>query len=180
MSRHSTRRSAWSILFVSAIALLLVAFLAACGSDTSSEATATKTTTGGAAATSPSGSASGTSTTAPAASTGSPDASVANAGAIGSCLQEKTTPAMIQDLRDGKTDTATEVYRSCLETALPSSLVAQVEPIIQQTADCGVTASKDLTDADVQKIESGDQATIQSLTQATLTCVSDQLGIPLQ
>ena len=121
-----------------------------------------------------------TATTSPAGTTASPATGMGEVGAIGTCLKEKTTPAMVQELRDGKTDSATGVYRDCLETALPASLVAQAEPIIQQTADCGVTASKDLTDADVQKIESGDQETIQTLTQSTLACVSGQLGVPLQ
>lgn len=168
MSTRTTNRSIWSMLLLSAVAVLLVAVLAACGSDSADEATSTSAATGSTAATSPAG------------TTSSPATGMGEAGAIGSCLQEQTTPAMVQELRDGKTDTATGVYRDCLETALPASLVAQAEPIIQQTADCGVTASEDLTDEQMQQIETGDQATIQSLTQATLTCVSDQLGVPLQ
>ncbi|HMM43307.1 MAG TPA: hypothetical protein PKA95_15555 [Thermomicrobiales bacterium] len=168
MPTRTTNRSIWSMLLLSAVAVLLVAGLAACGSDSTDEATATSATTGSTAATSPAGTAA------------SPATDMGEVGAIGSCLQEQTTPAMVQELRDGTTATATGVYRDCLETALPASLVAQAEPIIQQTADCGVTASKGLTDEQMQQIEAGDQATIQSLTQSTLACVSDQLGIPLQ
>lgn len=168
MSTRTANHSIWSKLLLSAVAVLLIAVLAACGGDSTDDATATSVTTGS------------TATTSPAGTTASPATGMGEVGAIGTCLQEKTTPAMVQELRDGKTDSATGVYRDCLETALPASLVAQAEPIIQQTADCGVTASKDLTDADVQKIESGDQETIQTLTQSTLACVSDQLGVPLQ
>lgn len=175
MSMRTTHRPIWSVLLFGAVAVLLITFLAACGSDSNNDdATATATTV----------TASGVATKASSAATsvmsGSPLAGVAEAGSIGACLQEKTTPELVQDLRDGNTDSATDVYRSCLETALPAALVAQVEPIIEQTAQCGVTASKDLTDADMEKIQQGDQATIQTLTQSTLTCVSDQLGVPLQ
>ncbi len=171
MSRRTTRRPVWSALLLSAVAVLLIAVLAACGSDDDEESAATMTTGGMATA---------ATDAATSVMSGSPVAGEAEAGAIGTCLQEQTTPEMVQELRDGQTESATEVYRGCLEESLPAALVAQAEPIIQQTADCGVTASKDLTDEQMQQIESGDEATIQQLTQSTLTCVSDQLGIPLQ
>lgn len=169
MPSSTTRRSIWSVLLMSAVALLFVSFVAACGSDDDEDEPAATTETAAATATT------GTSGT-----TASPATGGIQVGAIGACLQEQTTPEMVQELRDGQTDAATEVYRTCLETALPASLVAQAEPIIQQTADCGVTASQGLTDEQMQEIENGDEATIQLLTQETLTCVSDELGVPLQ
>lgn len=98
---------------------------------------------------------------------------------IGACFEENTTGEMVTDLREGNTESAEEVYRTCLEGALPAGLVAQLDPIIENAAECGSTAAQDLSDADVEAIESGDQATIENLTQDTLDCVSQELGIPL-
>lgn len=173
MPTRIAHRPITSALLLSAGALLLVAFLAACGGSASSTATTAPTpmaTTGAATESTPS-----TST----GTTASPGIG-AQAGSIGACLQENTTSQLVQDLRNGNTDSATEIYRTCLETALPPALVSQLTPIIQQTATCAETASKNLTDAQMQQIENGDQATIRDLSQSTLTCVSDQLGVPLQ
>jgi hypothetical protein len=101
-------------------------------------------------------------------------------GQIGSCIQENTTANVLTDLRAGKTDSAKTVYQDCLKTQLPSTMVDQLDPIINTAAQCGVTASKDLSDADMKKIEdTGDPTLIQQVTVSTVQCVSDTLGIQL-
>lgn len=185
-------RSRLSVFSYLLIAVLALSLTAACGSDDDDDAdtdtdagtTTTATTgTGGTTATQAGDAATETEDEATeetdADATTSGGGGAAEVGAIGSCLQENTTGDMVTELREGNTESAEEVYRTCLEDALPAGLVAQLDPVIDNAAECGSTAAQDLSDADVEAIEGGDEAAIQSLTQDTLTCVSEELGIPL-
>ena len=103
-----------------------------------------------------------------------------DAMAIGACLQDSTTGDIVTDLRDGNTESAEGMYRDCLSDALPASMVSQLDPIIEQAGTCGSDAAADLSDDDVAAIEEGDEAKIQQVTNATLECLSTDLGIDLQ
>lgn len=175
------------------LAILAVTLFAACGSDdgedsgadTGAATTTTSTTgTGSTTATQAGDEATEAGDDATEETDAGADATTsgggaAEVGAIGACLQENTSGEMVTELRAGNTTSAEEVYRTCLEDALPAGLVEQLDPVIQNAAECGSTAAQDLSDADVQSIEGGDEAAIQSLTQDTLACVSEELGIPL-
>ncbi len=175
------------------IAVLVLSLAAACGSDdeddadTDTDAGTTTTATagtGGTTATEAGDEATEAGDDATEETDADADATTsgggaAEVGAIGSCLQENTTGEMVTELREGNTESAEDVYRTCLEDALPAGLVEQLDPVIENAAECGSTAAQDLSDADVAAIEGGDQGAIQSLTQDTLTCVSEELGIPL-
>lgn len=187
-----SERSRLSVFSYLLLAVLVLTLAAACGSDDEDDAdtdtgggtTTTATTgTGGSAATQ-AGNATETEDEATEETDADADATTsgggaAEVGAIGACLQDNTTGEMVTELREGNTESAEEVYRTCLEDALPAGLVAQLDPVIENAAECGSTAAQDLSDADVEAIEGGDESTIQSLTQDTLACVSEELGIPL-
>lgn len=191
MSTRPFKRLRWSVFSFAAIAILLMTVLVACGSSNDkANPTNTSSSSSGAATTatkSTGATTSGTTTTMSGTpeTTGSATGSMASPsmqqlGQIGTCIQDKTTPELVDDLRAGNTDSAKQVYSDCLKTQLPSTLVDQAQPIIDNAAECGVTASKELSDADVQRIqETQDPALIQQLTQNTLQCVSDSLGIQL-
>jgi hypothetical protein len=164
-----THRSFWSTFSIALIGFLMLTLVAACGSDddsddTDSSTTSTQTTSN-----------SSTDTDATAGTDG-----MAGAMAIGACLQDSTTGDIVTDLRDGNTDSAEGMYRDCLGDALPESMVSQLDPIIEQAGTCGSDAAADLSDDDVAAIEDGDQAKIQQVTNATLECLSSDLGIDLQ
>lgn len=187
-----SERSRLSVFSYLLLAMLVLTLVAACGSgngddaatDTGGGTTTTATTGSGESAATRAGNATETEdeateeTDAGAGATTS-GGGAAGVGAIGACLQENTSGEMVTQLRDGNTESAEAVYRTCLEDALPAGLVAQLDPVIQNAAECGSTAAQDLSDADVTAIEGGDAAAIQSLTQDTLACVSEELGIPL-
>jgi hypothetical protein len=158
----------------------MLSLVAACGSDsddsddtdtnTTTETTSTETTSGG---------------TTDATSADTDEATVASgdmddAMAIGLCLQGSTDGDIVNDLRDGNTESAEDMYRECLGDALPESMVSQLDPIIEQAGTCGSDAAADLSDEDVAAIEAGDEAAIQDITTATLECLSADLGIELQ
>jgi len=105
---------------------------------------------------------------------------MADAMAVGACLQENTTGDIVTDLRNGDTGSTEDMYRKCLGDVVPESMQSQLDPIVEQAGQCGTTAAEDLSDDDVTAIENGDQAKIQELTTATLECVSSDLGIDLQ
>jgi hypothetical protein len=176
-----THRSWLSTFSIALIGFLMLSLVAACGSDdddgddtdtntTTTETTSTETTSG--------------STTDP-TSADTDDATVASgdmddAMAIGLCLQDSTNGDIVNDLRDGNTESAEDMYRECLGDALPESMVSGLDPIIEQAVTCGSDAAADLSDEDVAAIEAGDEAAIQDITTATLECLSADLGIELQ
>lgn len=100
-------------------------------------------------------------------------------GMIGMCFEANTDAQMIEDLQAGDTATAEEVYTSCLQDVLPPALVADLEPVIAQAADCGTVAAQDLTESDLAEIEAGDRTAIEQVSAGTLECLSDELGVPL-
>lgn len=169
------------------IAVLVLTLAAACGSegdddaDTDGDAVTTTTTATEpvTAATEAGDAATEDTDDADADATTPADSAAGSVTSIGECFEENTDGDMVSDLRDGNTESAEAVYRTCLETALPPALVAQLDPIIENAAECGSTAAEGLSDADVEAIENGDEATIEGLTQDTLDCVSEELGIPL-
>lgn len=181
------QRPRWNLLSFAVVALLVLSLGIACGSDgnedgddagsgnTSGAVTATRSTsgtTGGTSNTPATGS--GTSST-PATGSGSTGAmSSAELGAIGACFMEGTSEDVLTDLRDGETGSAEEMYRACLEESLPENLVDQLDPIIEQAADCGTTAAEGLSDEEL-----ADPGVAEIVTVATLDCVSDELGIDL-
>jgi hypothetical protein len=170
------------------IGFLMLTLVAACGSDddegddTDDSTTTTQTTSGGSAdSTEPASddtddSATEADTDDGTAASGDMD----DAMAIGACLQESTTGDIVNDLRDGNTESAEEMYRECLGDALPESMVSQLDPIIEQAGTCGSDAAADLSDEDVAAIEEGDETAIEGITTATLECLSADLGIDLQ
>jgi hypothetical protein len=178
-----THRSWLSTFSIALIGFLMLSLVAACGSDdgddddtdsntTTTETTSTETTSG--------------STDPTSADTDDTDDATASSGdmddamAIGLCLQESTDGDIVNDLRDGNTESAEDMYRECLGDALPESMVSQLDPIIEQAGTCGSDAAADLSDEDVAAIEAGDEAAIQDITTATLECLSADLGIELQ
>jgi|GEM_PF-2322233 len=181
LSQHLTRRSWMGTVGIALIAVLMFSLLAACGSDddgddsdpTAAATTATGSTGGGASTTEADTTPADTSDMTPAGDMG-------DAMAIGLCLQQSTTGDIVTDLRDGNTESAEDMYRDCLGSALPESLVSQLDPIIEQAGTCGTEASADLTDDDIAAIEDGDQATIGQITNDTLECLSAELGVDLQ
>ena len=190
MFHRLAERSRVSVFSYLLLAMLVLTLVAACGSGNGDDAA---TTTGGETTTTATAGSGGSAATQAGNATETEDdateetgadatasgGGAAGVGAIGACLQENTSGEMVTELRDGNTESAEAVYRTCLEDALPAGLVAQLDPVIQNAAECGSTAAQDLSDADVTAIEGGDAAAIQSLTQDTLACVSEELGIPL-
>ena len=190
MFHRLAERSRVSVFSYLLLAMLVLTLVAACGSGNGDDAA---TTTGGETTTTATAGRGGSAATQAGNATETEDdateetgadatasgGGAAGVGAIGACLQENTSGEMVTELRDGNTESAEAVYRTCLEDALPAGLVAQLDPVIQNAAECGSTAAQDLSDADVTAIEGGDAAAIQSLTQDTLACVSEELGIPL-
>lgn len=179
MTDRLTQRSFWSTFSIALIGFLMLTLLAACGSDSDDDDADSGTTT---TATTSTGS---RDTTGTATETGTDDATATSGGmgdamAVGACLQEGTTGDVVTDLRDGDTASAEDVYRNCLEDALPAAMVSQLDPIIKQAGECGSAAAADLSDKDVAAIEAGDEAAIQQVTTATLECLSADLGIELQ
>ena len=187
MADRPTQRLWWRTFSVVLLGVLMLSLVAACGSDDDDD-TDTDTDSGTTStATTATGSSSGT--TAAATSTEADDTSgtattsgsdMDDAMAIGACFEENTTAAVVDDLRAGETESAEEVYRACLEEELPPELVSQLDPIIEEAAECGSDSAADLSDEDVAAIEGGDQAVIEQLTTDTLDCVSTELGIDLQ
>jgi hypothetical protein len=187
------RRLVWlGCLLVSVFALLA---LAACGSSDS----ATKTTSSGSSSTAASGAAatitsvtgsastaaSGAAGTVASAATqlsGSPDVAQFSGIALqlATCAQQNTTGQVVTDLRAGKTDSAKQVYNDCVGSALPAALASQAEPVVNDAATCGQTAAKGMSDADISAAENGDQATIQTLTNETISCLVAKYGDLLQ
>jgi hypothetical protein len=194
------RRSFWGWISIALVTMLVVSFLAACGSDddddnadsttdtaasttdtasgtTDTAASTTDTTTG--SATEETGDGAGLEATASAAVD---DAATMTGmdteelGAIGSCFQENTTPDVVDDLRAGNTDMAQDVYRGCLEDQLPTEAVAMLDPMIESASECGVTSAEGLSDADVTAMESGDETVIQRVTSETIDCLSGEYG----
>lgn len=155
------------------MALLVMSLAAACGSDSNDDNADTGSTTTAATATKSSSGSSATTTT----STGT--GTDAQVGAIGACLAENTSGDVITELRAGTTTAAEEMYTTCLEGALPAGMVDQLDPIIDSAAQCGVTEAGKLSDADVTKLEAGDEQAAEQFSTATLTCLSTELGIPL-
>ncbi len=176
MTGRLTHRSWLSTLSIALIGFLMLTLVAACGSDDNGDddsddsTTTTETTSSG-------------STTATEADTGNTTGASSNTGdamAIGLCLQSSTDGDIVNDLRDGDTESAESMYRECLGDALPESMVSQLDPIIEQAGTCGSDAAADLSDEDVAAIEDGDEAAIEDITSATLECLSADLGIDLQ
>jgi hypothetical protein len=95
---------------------------------------------------------------------------------ISACFEENTTSDIVADLREGNTDMAQDVYRSCLEESLPEPMVAMADPIIETASECGVTSAEGLTDDDVAAMEDGDEAVIQRVTTETVDCLSAEYG----
>ena len=180
MTGRLTHRSWWSTFSIALIGFLMLTLVAACGSDDGDdEDTDTGTTT---TVTTSSGSADSTE---PATETDTDDGTAASgdmddAMAIGLCLQSSTDGDIVNDLRDGNTESAENMYRECLGDALPESMVSQLDPIIEQAGTCGSDAAADLSDEEVAAIEEGDEAAIEEITTATLECLSAELGIDLQ
>ena len=177
MTDRLTIRPFWSILRIAVIGLLMLSLVAACGSgdddddDSGSAPTATTAASSDSAGTATeSGMSMGSATT----------GDMADAMAVGACLQEGTTGDIVTDLRDGDTSSAEDLYRDCLSDALPAAMVSQLDPVIEQAGECGSNAAADLSDDDVAAIEDGDEAKIQQLTNDTLECLSADLGIDLQ
>ena len=173
-------RSGWSTFSIVLFSFLMLTLVAACGSDdgdnddTDTDTTTTVTTSSGSAETTePATEASTDDGTAPSGDMG-------DAMAIGLCLQSSTDGDLVNDLRDGDTESAENMYREGLGDALPESMVSQLDPIIEQAGTCGSDAAADLSDEDVAAIEAGDEAAIEQITTATLECLSADLGIDLQ
>lgn len=177
-----TQHSRWRMLAGAMMfAVFALTLLAACGSSNAGTSAAGAATE---VATNPAGAATAVATAASGAATGVASAvgspAMNQAAGIAACLEQGTTAQVVSDLRAGQTQSAQAVYRGCLAGALPAALVGQLDPIINQAATCGSTAAKGLSNADMTAVQNGDQAVIQRLTQDTLTCVSNQLGVPLQ
>ena len=183
MTGRLTHRSWWSTFSIALIGFLMLTLVAACGSDSDDDDADTDTTT---TVTTSSGSTDATEAATEADTEADTDDGTAASGnmgdamAIGLCLQSSTDGDVVNDLRDGDTESAENMYRECLGDALPESMVSQLEPIIEQAGTCGSDAAADLSDEDVTAIEEGDEAAIQDITTATLECLSDELGIDLQ
>jgi hypothetical protein len=167
------------------IGFLMLTLVAACGSDdgdgddTDDSTTTTQTTSSGSTdATEPATDDSATEADTDDGTAASGD--MDDAMAIGACLQESTTGDIVNDLREGNTESAEDMYRECLGDALPESMVSQLDPIIEQAGTCGSDAAADLSDEDVAAIEEGDETAIEGITTATLECLSADLGIDLQ
>lgn len=163
------------------VAVLTLVFGVACGNDgDTTPVTGATDQTPAAPMTTPADANTNTGTpqTDPAA-TSPAGAGVVGLGVVGECLEQNTDADMVEDLRAGQTASAEAVYESCLENALPASVVAELEPVIQQAAICGQTASSDVTDAEVEALEAGDRAVAERLATETLSCLSNELGIPL-
>jgi hypothetical protein len=174
-----------SLLWYAAVAIALalaMIFVTACGNDddddSADNATAPAATSTGGASAAPSATTSSapTSATSPEATTGT---GTGDAGEIATCIQGSMSEDIVMDLREGDSASAQEVYETCLETALPPALVTQLEPIVEQAGECGVTAAQGLSDADVTALESGDEAVITRVTEETLACVSEEFGVEL-
>jgi hypothetical protein len=177
---RSRERSWFTMISLALIGFLMIAVLAACGSD--EDPTATTATTGGTVATATTGGTgtggAGTSTPATTGTTGM-TGSAEELGAIGECFYSNTTADVVNDLRGGDTSSAEDVYRSCLEDSLPPTLVGQLEPIIEQAAVCGEEAANNLSDAEVAALENGDEAVAERMTNETLECLSTEVGVDL-
>jgi hypothetical protein len=190
------RRSLWGWLSIALIAMLVLGFTAACGSndDDDEDAATTDTTTGATSeavsttastdgdATEPSDEGDDSAGIEATASAAIDDAATMTGmdseelGTIGACFQENTTADVVSDLRAGNTEMAEEVYRGCLENNLPPVALAMADPIIESASECGVTAAEGLSDSDVAAVESGDSAVIEQLTAETIDCLSAEYG----
>ena len=167
---------------VALIGVLMLSLLAACGSDDddgddsgSNGDTPTATTSSGGDATEPA-----TETETESDDGTATGGNLGNPLAIGACLQEGMTPEVVADLRAGNTESSEAVYQECLGDALPEPMASQLDPIIEQAGTCGSDAAAELSDEDMTAIEEGDQEKIQQLTNDTLECLSEELGVPLQ
>jgi hypothetical protein len=190
MTTTARPRRRWALPATVLISIFALLALAACGSSDSATKTPSSGSTGAAATiTSVTGDAStmasGAGSTVASAATqlsGSPDVAQFSGVALqlASCAQQNTTGQVVTDLRDGKTDSAKQVYDDCVGAALPGPLASQAEPVINDAGTCGETAAKGMSDADATAAENGDQAQIQSLTNQTITCLMDKYGDLLQ
>jgi len=95
---------------------------------------------------------------------------------IGTCFEENTSSDIVTDLRAGNTESAQDVYRSCLEGELPAEMVLMADPIIETASECGVTAAEGLSDDDVAAMEDGDEAIIERVSTETIECLSAEFG----
>jgi hypothetical protein len=154
-----------------AVALLVLSLGVACGNEDDDDDDSGDT--GTSAATATTGSTSGTSATAAGGETSG------DLGAIGLCFMAGTTSGVVEDLRAGNTESAEEMYRGCLSDELPDNLVSQLDPIIEQAATCGTTAAQGLSEDEVASLEEGDEAVAERVSNETLECVSDELGVDL-
>jgi hypothetical protein len=171
MTKPSILRMTPRTFAVSVVAIMTLVFAAACGDDSAptpaagaidaTPAAPIMTPVGTPIATPPAGMATG------------------ELGAVGTCIEENTDAEMVEDLRAGRTTAAEEVYTTCLEEVLPASVVADMEPIVQQAATCGQRASEDLTDDDVAALEAGDRTVAERLSAETLNCLSEETGLQL-
>jgi hypothetical protein len=186
------RQPRWSWLAFALVSVLLLAIVASCGSgddddddDTTSGAATTSTTTGSATNTTTTGASDSSPTAADTTEEATPtsasaeDDATGDVGAVGACFTEAFTSDVVNDLREGNTESANAAFNDCIEGTLPESLASQAEPVVDQATTCAETASQDLGDEDVIALESGDTAVAEQLANDTLTCVSDELGIDL-
>jgi hypothetical protein len=178
---ESSRRPRWSIFSFALASVLALALLTACGSsDDPTPTTAAAANTPAGAATTPATGATPATGTTPGTGAGTiPGATTDDIGAVGLCLSQSTDAQMVEDLRAGNTQTAEDVYRSCLSDVLPPAMVAQLDPVIESTAACGTTAAEGLSDQDIAALESGDQTVAERVSTETLNCLSQELGIPV-
>jgi hypothetical protein len=167
---HASHRPRWSVFSFALASILALALLTACGSDATSP-TATPTTAPAAATTPATGATPGTGTM--------PGTSMAELGTVGMCLSQNTDAEMVENLRAGNTTEAENVYRTCLEDVLPPAMVAQLDPVIESAAACGTTAAQGLSDQDIAALEGGDQTVAERVSNETLACLSQDLGVPL-
>jgi hypothetical protein len=185
----------WGWISIALVTMLIVSFVAACGSDDDDDDASGESTTSS-AATSDTGAAPTTAASDGDATEMTDDgdgiAATASAaidaaatmtgmdsetlGAIGACFQENTTSEIVTDLRDGNTESAEAVYRTCLEGELPAEMVMMADPLIEVASECGVTSAEGLSDDDVTAMEGGDEAVIERVTTETVECLSAEFG----